>query len=280
MFNLQKKTVLGIIVLYNPELYYVQNSVVKYLECLDHVFVWDNSEVCHKEIFETMENLSYFSDKKNIGLSRAYQKGVEFAQQKGFELIMTIDQDSQWENLSSFITHSKEYLNFNKCILGPWPYAKRKLSCSSRLQEADWVINSGLITTVDLIESIGGYSSFFFIDGIDIEICLRAKKMGFKVFFDTQSQIIQKYGDLIAVDFFYKKVSYNAYSSSRYKDIIFTHLYLYRLYKNKHLLKDLIGYFKLGIKMMLLDGNARWGLIKAMIKGVILGMTIRIKELS
>ncbi|OGH18869.1 MAG: hypothetical protein A3F31_04815 [Candidatus Levybacteria bacterium RIFCSPHIGHO2_12_FULL_38_12] len=57
-------------------------------------------------------------------------------------------------------------------------------------QEVDWVEGSFFLTRGDLFKEINGFDEHFFMYAEDMELCFRIKKLGYKIFFLPESQVI------------------------------------------------------------------------------------------
>jgi rhamnosyltransferase len=60
---------------------------------------------------------------------------------------------------------------------------RRVASCSGvAAVECDFVISSGSLVPIEVLEHVGGMEEALFIDQVDTEWCLRARSMGYRVF--------------------------------------------------------------------------------------------------
>ena len=58
------------------------------------------------------------------------------------------------------------------------------------IQEVDWVSGACFMTRKDLFNNLGGFDEHFFMYIEDMELCYRVKKMGYKVYFYPQANIL------------------------------------------------------------------------------------------
>lgn len=272
--------ILAILILYNPD-EKITLKIKEYANIFDFLFIWDNSAFILpgiKQVIKKSSNLLYNSYKVNIGLSSAYNKGIKYAKENKYDIIATLDQDSSFENLDKLIMFSKYYLKTHKSILGVDYRINRPLQ-GIELLPCDWVINSGLFISIDTINSIGGYNELFFVDGVDMELCLRARNANIFSYIFTGSNINQIYGELQSIKLFNKQFTFRVYSPSRVKEIVFSHILLYRKYHEKKILQELSCIIKLNIKTILLYHNRVSRFIN-LLRGIFKGLTTSVKRLD
>lgn len=126
----------------------------------------------------------------NLGIATALNQGVEIAVQRGFDWLVTLDQDTlifpeMFETLlevygksgggnvliggNYWDAHKKR--NFIQCKKSPQqPFVERKT-----------LITSGTLVPLSLFKAIGFFREDYFIDSVDHEFCLRARKHGFQI---------------------------------------------------------------------------------------------------
>ena len=171
----------GVVVLYNPTTDDLIN-INSYIDYVDKLYVVDNSERrLEKELPEKVE---YIFNNENLGIAKALNIGVEKATKDGYKWLLTLDQDTTlnkkiFEEISKVI---KEQDTSNIGIITPWH--KTKLDKEKESNDIDYpldVMTSGNFVNLDIVNKIGGFKEEFFIDGIDIEFCLRLKKYNYKI---------------------------------------------------------------------------------------------------
>ena len=171
----------GIVVLYNPTMDDLIN-INSYIDYLDKLYVVDNSERrLEKELPKKVE---YIFNGENLGMAKALNIGVEKAINDGYNWLLTLDQDTTlnkkiFEEVSKVI---EEKDTSDIAIITPWH--KTKLDKEKENNTIDYpldVMTSGNFVNLDIVKKIGNFKEELFIDGIDIEFCLRIKKYGYKI---------------------------------------------------------------------------------------------------
>jgi rhamnosyltransferase len=131
----------------------------------------------------------------NLGLGVAYNELVRDASKAGMDELILFDQDSMpavclVKSLSRINTLLRLKCE-NPIIVGPQPinYQNKRLRSGKalrtfldlRVSSVPFVISSGSLIDLKKALAVGPFRDDFFIDGIDIEWCYRAKEKGFTI---------------------------------------------------------------------------------------------------
>ncbi|MBW7618015.1 MULTISPECIES: hypothetical protein [Citrobacter] len=208
-----------IIVLYNPDINGLLHNVNIISGIVDYIIIIDNtpSEITRQKvkdsIFESCVNNEtiFYSGCDNIGLSRAYNEGVEIINKKcdGVEAVLFLDQDSDvsHETLEN-LWQSYDFLikNYNLGMVGACPvrvdglayrYSVKKssLNLPTNLREVNRVISSFSIVPLNVLNKLNGFYDDFFIDHIDNDFSRRCIKNNMIVVIDVNTKFIQRIGE-------------------------------------------------------------------------------------
>ena len=180
----------GVVVLYNPNESVVFN-INGYLKGLSKLYVIDNSENgCNKKILEDIlqlddKKIDYIGINSNKGIAYALNMGIKKAKKEKFEWILTMDQDSSFYN--DIIGIYKKYIMENPenkaAILSP-QYKTDRMKLKTKLKEYSkiyWTMQSGNLINIKITDKIGLFLEKYFIDCVDYEYCLRARKQKFQI---------------------------------------------------------------------------------------------------
>lgn len=148
--------------------------------------------------------LELISNQSNAGLAAAINQGASIAAAKGYDWLLTMDQDTiAGESLVEGLIGAYIGCDFreNVAVIG-CNYTDRflgKLFLEEWPEGQDWVEQTTVITAGSLInarvfEELGGLREEFFIDHLDDEFCLRARKNGYRVIMATRSLMEQAPG--------------------------------------------------------------------------------------
>lgn len=239
---------------------------------VDEIVIWCNTPLSEEEKNEIklLGNITFMGDGHNNGISRAFNKVHIYAKEKGFKYLLTMDQDSVFVNFRQYKDAVINRMENEFCIIGPAQDVIGKLSQDFTRRE--WCITSGAIFPLTLLEKIGGFHEHFFVDSIDIEICIRARSFRYETYICNKGKLIQQYGAPQKTEILGKELEYTIYSSTRIYEITRNLLLLYRKYHNKKLLNEIKNFSRIFIKAALLNKEIRYSSLLAFCKGLFTGI--------
>lgn len=242
---------LGILVIYATyESNYTEiiNNLKRYLQWVDKLIVWDNTpDVSHIEVLmkqfdgllssEEFLKIHFMGSGKNEGLSYAYNRAIEYASRNGYTHLMTMDQDSQWENFDKYREFAENFFHEGQlAIIGPIINGDEQIDT---LKEVPNLINSGAIIPIGVFDRMGGYCERFLVDAVDVELCYRAQRYGIPVLkVKDNGHLIQKYGNMSFFRFNGRQWHCTNYNTFRLKGILRNHTLLLRIYPEQTDNKD------------------------------------------
>jgi len=205
-----KDRILAIVVCHNPKL----TSLVGTLDALqgqvECIAVVDNASDNASALALKIQGLkrsdiTLLTQTENYGLGAAHNVGIAYAKQLGYQYCLLLDQDSlpqagmvqkllhasnkkQQSALLSAVgvrylnAHTGSdsfFLRFGKLKFQRHYCAECDLD---GCVEADFLISSGCLVSLDAIDAIGDMDESLFIDHVDTEWFLRAKAKGFRAY--------------------------------------------------------------------------------------------------
>src|SRR5690606_6393231 len=194
----------GIVVTYNPE----RNARAKLLKAiqpqLDHLIVVDNSssDDLSAWLHSNWNQVEYIPLHDNLGIEKAQNVGISRAQERNSEYVLLLDQDSiPSPNMVSALLKAIETARTAGAKIAcagpryddprqqnPVPFIqiknfriqRQRCSTDTPVVNVDYLIASGCLIPLDVIEAVGAMQEELFIDYVDIEWGLRAQQQGFK----------------------------------------------------------------------------------------------------
>ena len=99
--------ILAIVVTYYPEKDLLEKNVQAFINQVDKVLIWENTPSPDKldYRFITHEKVEYHGDGIN-SISRALNYAWEYANENGYDYLLTMDQDSFFENFDYYVASS------------------------------------------------------------------------------------------------------------------------------------------------------------------------------
>ena len=275
--------ILGIIVLYYPDEQLFGN-ILTYLRYLDKLIIWENTpHNSQNDIYyenEFLQNkILKWSENSNVGLGVPFNKAVAYGMREGFTHLLTMDQDSFFKNndFEKYINFVKSRPNDNSsCFYIPNYLVNETCfySQDSKYEYVESYMTSGTIYPISLFNKIGLFREDFFVDTIDVEYGLRARKN--KIIIIAVHFVILHHGagyQRKKRRFLWKIVFPNEYSASRSYYIIRNALITYKEYPDPQNKRKYLWYwFYKRLAFVVLYESNKFKKIKALLLGYYHGM--------
>jgi len=228
----RKEKICGIIVTYFP----ISNQLAKLIKSIscqvDEIVIVDNTpEIetkgsCLGEV--DFNNVTYIKNNENLGVSLAHNLGLAWARDNGCSFALLLDQDSYpMDGMIKALLHGYHELlkkGIRVAAVGPCFRDERMSESTAFIKfrgfrlirtkcgkdneefiEADYLISSGSLIPIDILDEIGDMNESLFIDYIDIEWGLRAKREGYKIYGICAAKMIHSLSDSIKQYWFFGK---------------------------------------------------------------------------
>jgi len=216
------KNVSAIVVLYNSDLVLLQQQFKSLQGQVTHIIYVDNFsnniddiELLIARFTEEYSNVYLIRNIQNQGLGCAQNQGILKAKQLGSSYVLLLDHDSvlQQNFVDSAIFTERKLTDSGLKIgaIGPMyfnvktgeiypitkyigPFIKRIKPLDAPV-EASFLIASGSLIPISVINEVGGMNEELFVDYIDVEWCFRAKAYGYKLFVAPGAKMDHQIGD-------------------------------------------------------------------------------------
>ena len=272
--------ILAIVITYFPEKELLEKNVAAFINDVDKVVIWENTLEPEKERYRFVnhEKVEYYGDGIN-SISHGLNFGWKYAKQNGYDYLLTMDQDSVFEDFQYLKRYGEEHLG-EKVLLGP---CYNSDSCVQRKNntatKTETLLTSGTLLNITVLDELGGYDEQLAIDGIDTDLCLRANRMGIYSYRVENCILIHRLGKPQVKYLFGKQFLLSSYSAERLESILKTHIYLIRKHKNmsKEIRKYIIRHYIVErIRDIVLFEDDKFKKITYMIKGIVKGLLVKI----
>ena len=271
---------LGLIILFHPP-QNVRENILSYLGDLDKLILWNNSlfePIFSKEENIYKEKIIEMGNGNNVGLGIALNEAVKYAIKFHFTYLLTMDQDSFFieNDFSKYLDTINNYsVRGEKSIFSPnyIIHNKEWYIRNESLFEVEASMTSGSLYPTCIFNELGLFREDFFIDSIDIEFCLRAKKYGILTKIVTTVNLNHKAGYQKKKHKFLWKTFYpNEYSPLRSYYIIRNSLVTKNLYPDAKLWSGFFYYWLYKrLFFVLMYEKCKFLKIKGLIMGFIHG---------
>jgi len=195
-------------VLYRPAEDVLAN-VDSYRDEVDRIIAVDNSEKPNPQLVEQLESrgVVYVSLGGNRGIAAALNEGCRRARDLGFDWVLTLDQDStatpgMVARLSACV-EPEQPLAHDVAIVAPvWQHVGGLPEATGEsCTELDVAMTSGSLVRRSALEELGGFREDLFIDRVDNEYCMRARRRGWRVVQRQDAVLLHRMGNLRRVTF-------------------------------------------------------------------------------
>lgn len=178
----------AVVVLYHPDLEMVKRNINSYLSFVSRLYIVDNTpgvSAVRPDFITDEKKIHYIANGKNEGVAAALNTGASLAVEAEYRWLLTMDQDSFFEEGQAEKYFSAFKQNFENddsvAVVAPSHFVAEKDAGDSYMPEMA-VITSGSLINLAIWKEIGGYDLRLFIDEVDHEYCYRAKTKGYSVF--------------------------------------------------------------------------------------------------
>lgn len=192
------------IVLFNPDEKRFSKCLAALLNQINEVIIFDNSIYLSQNIKSIINSYSnrihYLSEGHNTGIAHALNKIMEYADSKGFDWVVTMDQDTVVP--SDIIASYKAHMSYEKRIgiICPQIIDKRrpylKIKEEPALENVDMAITSASCTNINAWKTVGKFDEWLFIDMVDNEFSKRLICSNFKILQINTVIVDQEYGNI------------------------------------------------------------------------------------
>lgn len=198
----------AVVVLYHPA-EDVLDNVDSYRGQVDHVIAVDNTDAPDRRFVERLESrgVDYVSLGGNRGIAAALNAGCCRARDLGFDWVITFDQDStatpgMVARLAACVELEQPLARRIAIVAPVWQQVGGLQAATAPVcLDLDVALTSGSLTRQSAIAELGGFREDLFIDRVDNEFCLRARRRGWRVVQRGDAVLLHRMGDLRRVTF-------------------------------------------------------------------------------
>lgn len=207
----------SIVVTYCPNVSEVVKNTMSYANECDLVIVWDNTPGATNDwsaLNSLGDKLRVCANGTNVGLASAYNKGVEMSLKHGCSHLMTMDQDSCFEDFSVLKQYVADYKGQEYGMFCP-PINNPNVPKGNVCVLNDSA-QSGCIFSLEMIKDVGRFRDEFFIGMVDVEMQLKAAEKGYKVAQIGGCNLVHQIGSCRMVKKFGRSFQVSDYSPLRH----------------------------------------------------------------
>lgn len=256
-----KENICAMIVSYNcdEKILLVIDSIINQVDSI--ILIDNGSKSDSLEILKKLNNdkIQIIYNSNNMGIAYALNQGVKYAQNKKFQWVLTLDQDSMAAkdmitNMLKFYysldnSQKAEVVSIVPVHIEQKTYnEKQNIKNNNKFQEVLTEITSGNLLNISIFDKIGYFEEKLFIDCVDHDFCFRICKSGHKIIKVYDAILLHNLGDITTKKIFSKKVIYSNHSVIRRYYITRNRFYIWNLYE-----KNFTEWVKVDKKANLMD---------------------------
>lgn len=282
------KRMLGIVTLYYPDILIAADNIKKYAQSIDSLIIWDNSPLV-VDVKTQMQPLLqsiwhkvvWHGDGKNYCIAPAINFALHYATANSFDLLLVMDQDSQWNDFSAYRRDIEISLSRGEMkVFTPYVKGCDTFEIKGEMQEKRLMINSGMVIPVRILAEIGEVDEEAFpLDALDHDISYLVKEHGYQTVCLTKYMLNHSLGQMQRMGLF--DIMTPNYNKQRTYSMTRSHIICYRKHK-KILTNEDRHYLYWEILIMkffriILAEPDKFKRMKAFVKGIFDGISYKIK---
>lgn len=216
------RKIVAVIVTFNPELRPLRDLLVSLADQVDEVVVADNGSRNQSAVAELADEFECRSLllPENLGIAAAQNRGIAYAKRLHATHVLLSDQDSVADqDMVAQLWHclTEDGAGIPVAAVGPvpldprgqagqelvysftrWGPKRRKIPTPGTCMEVPFVLASGCLIPVDVLDRVGPMNESLFIDHVDLAWCMRAGELGYRVLACGSAVLHHSLGDDIA----------------------------------------------------------------------------------
>jgi rhamnosyltransferase len=208
--------VVAIVVTYDPDLRLLAEQLCRLTPQVTETVLIDNGSRCDIATWNGQREspaTAVISLRENLGIAAAHNKGVQWARNRNAQYVLLMDHDSVPElgmvqqllfaiaKRPAAAAAGPRYMDERQD--NPPPFIRiegltlRKCNCETEKSVVcvDYLVSSGCLIPISILDKVGGMREDFFVDYVDIEWGLRARHHGFQSYGACLACMRHKLGD-------------------------------------------------------------------------------------
>ena len=252
-------------------------NVEAFIDHVDKVLIWENTPSKDKQPYRyiTHEKVDYYGDGVN-SISRALNFAWEYANENGYDYLLTMDQDSYFENFEFYVERT---VYCKDAPDGIWTPQMNGEMVADDYEEIDIPITSGMLASIKIVNTIGGWNESYTIASVDDEFYLQAHLRGIGKYKVKNASLLQRFGTPREVTVLGHTLVLRNYGPQRLHDIYRNNIILIRKYpKIDYLRNNFFHYWLKAIVLVFVYEKQRYRKTWCILKGIIAGFRYKNQE--
>jgi rhamnosyltransferase len=229
-------------------------------------------EIGRLEPFMRQDGVHVLRNDRNLGLATALNQGFRWAAGHGFAWVLTLDQDTQPS--SAVVPEAARVLAANAhrriAVVGAGYGGRPLAGLPPTGADVACVITAGSLHSVSAWQQLGGFRDDFFIDFVDFEFCLRARRRGYVVMQASVPAIVHSIGRPSRRRLLVRSVTPSHHDRARRYFITRNRILVWRRYwrhERRWVVSDAAAAMRELVKIVLYEAD-RPGKLRAVVRGM------------
>ena len=187
----------AIVVTYYPDKDLLFRNIEAFADYVDLILIWRNSPEdfdYNGLLNKWMSKIIFMGTGQNLYMAKPLNIAINYCLENDYNYLLTMDQDSCWEDFSRFV-HLVDL--YKECLVAIYaPNVNNYLDgYPFEYKDIEWVIQSGMLLDINVVKDSGGFREDYGIYGVDEEFCYWLRLHGKKIRSFTNCHLKQKYGN-------------------------------------------------------------------------------------
>lgn len=226
----------AIVICHHPDTELLRANIGAFAGEIEKVLVWRNSGESLDWLKDEFPNIEFLGSGENLFIAQPLNEALHYCADNGYEWLLTMDQDSVFEDFASFKADTLNRKDSDVAIYAP-NVNGQFADCEDH--EPETVITSGSLINVDKAIKAGGFKEKYEIYWVDGEFCYRARMAGYRIVVPAQYHLRQQFGRQTRTLFGFTTSNYSA---PIYYRLIRNMLWEHREHGSKAVSKRCIAY--------------------------------------
>lgn len=276
--------VLAGIISYNPSLIRLRKNIEAIASQVNEIIVIDNASNNQIQVEKQIRELCdigiivrLIKNSMNYGLGKALNYVFKYAQEKHFDWVIMLDQDSVIPG--NYIDKAARYFKNRDIGIICTSYYEKNLgkTISKEKNENEQLpyiyvhrcITSASIVKVDAYKKTNGFDEEMFVDYVDFDFSMKMRKAGYKILKMNDTMIEHELGNSKEQRFAFWQFRLTTHSAQREywiaRNII---VFIYRYHKDEPTIRDFLSLCKHFVIILIYERDCKWKKLKSLCKGV------------
>jgi len=254
-----KINILAGIVLFNPNIDRLVENINSVITQIDKLLLIDNNSENISDIEKIIldKKIEIIKNNQNFGIAKALNQILEYALDNNYSYFLSLDQDSILKE--NIIEKYKNYIKYKDVAIITSHYIDLNVELNTKFSKnkfeyVNFCITSGSLCNTEILNKLGGFDDYMFIDYVDYDICSTVIENNYKILKINEIGFYHEVGKSKKIKFlFFESIVYNHSYTRTYYIIRNMYYYSYKHRKSINTIKMKFRILKKKILILLFE---------------------------